>query len=347
MSLTSTDAPATQLPTSTTDGADVPIGQPSRQHPDSILKVAKFDEIFIKSDSKKIMDKNRPLLWISHPTGFTSRGYHALLDDHDSITAMAIYAVFMQLVKLSVQAGPYGSLQHSNGSPFSIGFIARTVGIDRELIKTSISVLVDINWLLSIPTTSRQCRDDIPPASRLQTDKTDKTDRQTTVLSDKSDESDLFDQFWNTYAKKDGRKKSEAAFHKSVKIVAKKDKLSTHDAAVLITDRARIYVKIIGGDSRDKRFQKNPLTWLSGEHWNDELITRNDDDSRPGVLEWLTLLEIVPHINVNSPYKDSLKDKIGQKATDIACKIGIPKIQDANSFERQELRKTFELGMSK
>ncbi|MEO2014415.1 MAG: hypothetical protein ABGZ53_08565, partial [Fuerstiella sp.] len=135
MSLTSTDARATYLSASTTDGADAAMGHSSGQYPDSILTVAKFDEIFVKSDSKKIMDKNRPLLWISHPTGFTSRGYHALLDDHDSITAMAIYAVFMQLVKLSVQAGPYGSLQHSNGSPFSIGFIARTVGIDRELIK--------------------------------------------------------------------------------------------------------------------------------------------------------------------------------------------------------------------
>ena len=52
------------------------------------------------------MDKNRPLLWVSHPTSFTSRGYHELLDQYDGSTAMATYGVFMQLLKVSAQSAP-------------------------------------------------------------------------------------------------------------------------------------------------------------------------------------------------------------------------------------------------
>ena len=151
----------------------------SRQHRANVLSIAKFDQIFIKSDSRKIMERNRPLAWVSHPTEFTSRGYNELLDGHDSITAMAVYGVFMQLVKLSVQSGPYGVLQHSDGSAFSVGYISRTIGVDRELTAKSIDILTEIRWLIpAIPPVSGQHPDNIPPVSGLQTLQTDVTDRQ-------------------------------------------------------------------------------------------------------------------------------------------------------------------------
>lgn len=146
---------------------------------DAVLQIAKFDEIFVKSDSKKIMQRNRPLAWVSLPTDFTSRGYHALLDGYDSVTAMAFYSVFMQLVKLSVQSDPYGKLQHSDGSAFSIGYIARTVGIDRDLVELAIAELVKINWLTP---SSGQHPDSVGTTSRLQTVRTVQT------IQDKGDE---------------------------------------------------------------------------------------------------------------------------------------------------------------
>ena len=151
----------------------------SRQHRANVLSIAKFDQIFIKSDSRKIMERNRPLAWVSHPTEFTSRGYNELLDGHNSIMAMAVYGVFLQLVKLSVQSGPYGVLQHSDGSAFNVGYISRTIGVDRELIAKSIDILTEIRWLIpAIPPVSGQHPDNIPPVSGLQTDVTDVTDRQ-------------------------------------------------------------------------------------------------------------------------------------------------------------------------
>ena len=165
------------------------IPPPSRQCPDSVLTVAKFNEVFVKADGRKIMDKNRPLAWVSLPTSFTSRGYHDLLDAHESERAMAVYGVFMQLVKLSVQAAPYGVLRHSDGSAFSFGFIARTIGVDVTLVEESVRTLIQIRWLVPIPPVAGQCPDTIPPPSGLQTVQTEQN--STEPLSPDSESPDF------------------------------------------------------------------------------------------------------------------------------------------------------------
>lgn len=83
--------------------------------------------------------------------------------------------------------------------------------------------------------------------------------------SDKSDQTDYlarFDEFWDAYDNKLGRKKCEPAFAEAIK--------AGNDPALLIS-AAGYYVAWC---QRNQVFQKNPLTWLNGEHWRDELPER-------------------------------------------------------------------------
>lgn len=73
------------------------------------------------------------------------------------------------------------------------------------------------------------------------------------------DDEQEFNYFWETYNKKQDRKKC----------LAKWSKLNT-------TDRAKIFetVKDYVKSNPDIKFRKNPLTYLNGECWNDEIITK-------------------------------------------------------------------------
>lgn len=73
-----------------------------------------------------------------------------------------------------------------------------------------------------------------------------------------------FSDFWNLYNKKVDRKKCEAKF-----------KRLNNKEVEMIFKTLPNYLKTI----TDKKYQKNPLTYLNGECWNDEIeeIEKNED----------------------------------------------------------------------
>ena len=64
-----------------------------------------------------------------------------------------------------------------------------------------------------------------------------------------------FDDFWNMYAKKVGKEKAEKKY-KSIKEIER----------AKIKETLPSYLATI----KDKKFQKDPLTYLNGKHWDDE-----------------------------------------------------------------------------
>lgn len=70
-----------------------------------------------------------------------------------------------------------------------------------------------------------------------------------------------FEEWWNAYNKKRGRKKAEAKWNK----LSDFDKIECMKATPS-------YVASI----EDKQFQKDPLTYLNGECWNDEIINKTN-----------------------------------------------------------------------
>lgn len=72
-----------------------------------------------------------------------------------------------------------------------------------------------------------------------------------------------FEEWWNAYQKKRGRKKAEAKWYK----------LSIAERQACM--RATLpYV----ASTPDPIYRKDPLTYLNGECWNDEILTRQDND---------------------------------------------------------------------
>ena len=99
--------------------------------------------------------------------------------------------------------------------------------------------------------------------------------------SDKSDHSEppeRFEEFWETYGNKVGRKKSEVAYRNALKKPGVTDDL--------IIAAAAQYVEWC---RETDTYLKNPLTWLHGEHWADERVARRQPKTR--VQEHLSLVE--------------------------------------------------------
>lgn len=86
---------------------------------------------------------------------------------------------------------------------------------------------------------------------------------------------DSFDRFWNTYANKVGRKKSEPAFEKAVRSIAASREITPQEAVEFLIQRATEYV---ADCTATNRYQKNPLTWLNGAHWEDEFTGTTSSD---------------------------------------------------------------------
>lgn len=81
----------------------------------------------------------------------------------------------------------------------------------------------------------------------------DSIDKQETI--NKEQQTILFERFWNMYDKKEGRSKCESKFKKL------KPEQIEKIFEILPTYIAR---------TPDSKYRKNPLTYLNGEHWNDE-----------------------------------------------------------------------------
>ena len=74
-----------------------------------------------------------------------------------------------------------------------------------------------------------------------------------------------FEEWWCSYAKKRGRKKAEAKWNK----LSDFDKIECMKATPS-------YVASI----EEKQFQKDPLTYLNGECWNDEIINKQNHEQQ-------------------------------------------------------------------
>lgn len=74
-----------------------------------------------------------------------------------------------------------------------------------------------------------------------------------------------FDDWWNAYDKKCGRKKAEARWNRLPSF----EKIACMKATPA-------YVRA----TPDKAYRKHPLTYLNGECWNDEIIIKRSDEQQ-------------------------------------------------------------------
>ena len=100
------------------------------------------------------------------------------------------------------------------------------------------------------------------------------TERTTSSLAraKRSETPERFEEFWDAYDHKQGRKKAEAAYRAALKKPGVTDDL-------LIT-AASSYVAFVKAEGKHPTYTKHPTTWLNGEHWNDERTARTQPQTR-------------------------------------------------------------------
>lgn len=81
-----------------------------------------------------------------------------------------------------------------------------------------------------------------------------------------------FDDFWDTYDKKRDRKKSEQKYRAALKKPG-----ITED---MLIAAAGAYINFQQREGKHPEFTKDPVTWLNGECWNNELVARQPAKSR-------------------------------------------------------------------
>jgi hypothetical protein len=81
-----------------------------------------------------------------------------------------------------------------------------------------------------------------------------------------------FDEFWNTYDRKVGRKPAQAAW----KTALRKPGVTPQ----LLIASAAAYIDWQRSEGKHPEFTKHPTTWLNGEHWRDERPARTAARSR-------------------------------------------------------------------
>lgn len=80
---------------------------------------------------------------------------------------------------------------------------------------------------------------------------------------------ELFDKWWNAYDKKRSKKKALEKWLK-LKVEQQTKCLSVVDAYVRSTP--------------DKQYRMDPTTYINGEHWEDEIITRKESGIDTGII---------------------------------------------------------------
>lgn len=98
------------------------------------------------------------------------------------------------------------------------------------------------------------------PQRTKSTDNDSKSDNKSKSKSDNEVTNDRFAEFWDLYGKKVDRPKCENKF----------SKLTSTEIVLLFTNLP-LYIK----SKPDKQYRKDPIRWLTGKCWNDEIINNN------------------------------------------------------------------------
>ena len=138
--------------------------------------------------------------------------------------------------------------------------------------------------------------DDINSISeRYQLDAPETETETYTEREKETDTLDGFDEFWTIYDKKIEKPQAEKAWKKAKPSV---------ELQLQIYSAARQYVQ----STPDKKYRKNPSTWLNNHCWNDEVVI---EQKQPQKLGFFTQLAMTGETQ-NDPFAPALTAKLDQ-----------------------------------
>ena len=164
----------------------------------------------------------------------------------------------------------------------SVDTLTRETGLSVSQIRTSLKKLISTNEIASksqarstvITVLSYDSHQDSDKQdSKLMTIKSQAddneiaTDKNVIIKECKNDKelvNDRFAEFWDLYGKKTDSSKCKAKFARLTKTEIE-----------LLFEKLPAYIK----STPDKQYRKNPITWLNGKCWNDEIMQNSQSQS--------------------------------------------------------------------
>ena len=108
------------------------------------MEIKDWSTRFERAESRKL----KVLTWIAMPVGFHSTGYHCMVDEFGDDTA-GIYGAWCALCSLAATAPTRGVLQSKDGTPYTVGRIARETHLARHWFEKLIPWAESKGWLVS------------------------------------------------------------------------------------------------------------------------------------------------------------------------------------------------------
>ena len=164
----------------------------------------------------------------------------------------------------------------------SVDTLTRETGLSVSQIRTSLKKLISTNEIASksqarstvITVLSYDShQDNDKPDDKLMTMKSQAddneiaTDKNVIIKECKNDKelfNDRFAEFWDLYGKKTDSSKCKTKFARLTKTEIE-----------LLFEKLPAYIK----STPDKQYRKNPITWLNGKCWNDEIMQNSQAQS--------------------------------------------------------------------
>tara|TARA_R110000737_G_scaffold57101_1_gene82142 strand:+ start:641 stop:1336 length:696 start_codon:yes stop_codon:yes gene_type:complete len=164
----------------------------------------------------------------------------------------------------------------------SVDTLTRETGLSVSQIRTSLKKLISTNEIASksqarstvITVLSYDShQDNDKPDNKLMTMKSQAddneiaTDKNVIIKECKNDKelvNDRFAEFWDLYGKKTDSSKCKTKFARLTKTEIE-----------LLFEKLPAYIK----STPDKQYRKNPITWLNGKCWNDEIMQNSQAQS--------------------------------------------------------------------
>lgn len=204
------------------------------------------------------------------------REHPMVLEDH---TAFVLFMIILLYVKTSTgtyTAGRYQLSAMSGIKPETVRKVLQRLEKKWQIIATTstnrFTEIRVLNWGKyqgkdEVSTT--HVTNKVPTKYQQSTTKKEiRTKKEEEEMSEKSDAPSQFDTFWNSYPKKELKKKSQEIW--------KRKKLDKH-----LPDILAFIEKAKRTDRWKKGFVKQPTTFLNNESWNDDLTSYGDNASPP------------------------------------------------------------------
>ncbi len=109
-----------------------------------VYRIAKWDEVFERSDTRKVQRMN----WVALPINFSSHGYQCLLDEFGD-ESPSIYGAWCALVLIAASCTVRGTLCNSRGRPLPLTHLVRLSGFPPDVFRKLMEWASrnDVQWL--------------------------------------------------------------------------------------------------------------------------------------------------------------------------------------------------------